>query len=205
MRVAAAEAAAHCGQHKQPGEVDVANRRCEADNCHKVRPWPQLPRISPWCCFLLCNYVHVYKLCSWLSKVCVCLLLGGDIGVLCPLVTGGWLSFVHGPQANSSCTGRQWQHWLCLSQDVDSRFEVPMTSLKTNWTGVHGLYSCSKQPYAGCAGAGVQLPGRQPAAVLRGAQAGRHGQPAPRRQAPARGRRRASAARAGDPFLVSTA
>ena len=27
-----------CGAHKGPGMVDVANRRCEHDNCHKVRP-----------------------------------------------------------------------------------------------------------------------------------------------------------------------
>ena len=25
-----------CGAHKGPGMVDVANRRCENDNCHKV-------------------------------------------------------------------------------------------------------------------------------------------------------------------------
>ena len=25
-----------CGAHKAPGMMDVANRRCEADGCHKV-------------------------------------------------------------------------------------------------------------------------------------------------------------------------
>ena len=37
-----------CGGHKAPGMVDVANRRCEADNCHKVRTAPKGPLHFLW-------------------------------------------------------------------------------------------------------------------------------------------------------------
>ena len=81
----AGKPATHCGTHRQPGQIDIANKRCEAETCLKV-----CSRRGTQSSTLECN-LHLYsRAAPDTAAMSICVLASQGVYLLLSTASAAW-------------------------------------------------------------------------------------------------------------------